>query len=531
MVGEQAAWAGEASARPAPTSKSAIRVDTASAVSATPEQVAAAVLAQQAQLAHVETQMQVLRGHLDHVQAQHEHMQRRLSLGTPAPEQAPGEGWQPPLALASPPAWAGSGLPWSPTPQRPASPLVGACSSAAGAATGAGFVVGSDAGSCAGSGVGVGVGVPVSPPLAPSGAVAGASSQPLPGVAVGTASPPPPAACGGTFRFRCVKMLAEGSNGVVYLSLRRRDEPAQEGPLPSYCFEGAGAGAGAAAAEPHAPAQAQRALPTLRLAEADLHAPLETVAIKAIDPARVGAELAITRRVCAGDASPFVVQLVFVAATSRCVFVGMEFCSGGDLYKLMSSEELRPADVLFYACEIGEALRHVHARDVLHCDIKPENVGLGADGHLRLYDFGQSRVLCEEDRNPRTGRREVVTHSGTLPYCCPEVLRRAPHSYESDWWSFAVLVYEMFFGCLPWHTEDDIDTCELICTAELELPHEGPPADDLCWDLVQQMLRKNRDARLGYPGGWSDIKQHAWFAKVDWDKCRARKYAAPFLVV
>ena len=373
--------------------------------------------------------------------------------------------------------------------------------------------------------------VPVAPPLALSSAAAGASSQPLPGVAVGTASPPPPAARGFTFRFRCVKILGEGSNGVVYLSLRRRVEggPAQDGPLPSSCFEDAGA----TAAEPHAPAPApaQRALPTLHLAEADVRAPLETVAIKAIDPARVGAELAITRRVCAGDASPFVVQLVFAAATPSCVFLGMEFCSGGDLYTLMSHEELRPADVLFYACEIGEALGHVHSRDVLHCDIKPENVGLGADGHLRLYDFGQSHVLCEQDRNPRTGRREVVTQSGTLPYCCPEVLRRAPHGCESDWWSFAVLVYEMLFGCLPWYTEDDIDTCELICTSELELPHEGPPADDLCWDLVQHMLRKNRDARLGYPGGWSDIKQHPLFATVDWDKCRAKKYAAPFLVV
>jgi len=238
------------------------------------------------------------------------------------------------------------------------------------------------------------------------------------------------------------------------------------------------------------------------------------------------AEIEIMRACC--NSSPFIVRFEFLLQLADRIVIGMEYCSGGDLFNLMNVEALQPTDVMFYAAELTLALEHLHSRNILHCDLKPENIALAADGHLRLIDFGLSVILSPEfHTNSETGRMEVLTQSGTLPYCAPEILRRVPHGPESDWWSFAVIIYEMLFGCLPWFTEDDQETCIMICTAPLETPEPQVP-DMLCFDLICHMLAKDRDSRLAFENGAGEIKAHPWFSGVDWGQVAAQTYKPPF---
>ncbi|GBG30012.1 Protein kinase, putative [Hondaea fermentalgiana] len=235
------------------------------------------------------------------------------------------------------------------------------------------------------------------------------------------------------------------------------------------------------------------------------------------------------------DAEPskckFIVEFLFGTCTPQVSYIGMEHCRGGDLFSLLAScDSLLIGDVIHYAVEIAIGIQYLHDRNIIHADLKPENIGLTASGHVRLLDFGLSVLLDEErDRNPENGRLEVVTSSGTIFYSAPEILRRECHGIETDWWSYGVLIFEMLFGSWPWDGVDAQETCNLICCTPLPSPQDlGAEALDADWDLIEKLLVKPRSERLGYNKGLEDIKTHALFASVDWDLAAREGYLAPF---
>ncbi|GBG33613.1 Protein kinase, putative [Hondaea fermentalgiana] len=227
---------------------------------------------------------------------------------------------------------------------------------------------------------------------------------------------------------------------------------------------------------------------------------------------------------------PFVVDFLFAKTIDTRSYIGMGVCSGGDLFTLLSYETLKPAEVLFYAVEMALGIQFLHDNFIIHGDLKPENVALDSNGHVRLIDFGLSVHLDpHKDFNRANGRCEVLTQSGTLPYCAPEIMNRKPHGVETDWWSYAVILFEMLFGCLPWYSEDDQETCSLICGAPLDLPTDGI-VEPRSFDLLERLLVKRREDRLGFANGLADIKRHRFFKRVDWSKAVQEKYRAPFIL-
>ncbi|CAK9103522.1 Ribosomal protein S6 kinase alpha-3 (S6K-alpha-3) (90 kDa ribosomal protein S6 kinase 3) (p90-RSK 3) (p90RSK3) (Insulin-stimulated protein kinase 1) (ISPK-1) (MAP kinase-activated protein kinase 1b) (MAPK-activated protein kinase 1b) (MAPKAP kinase 1b) (MAPKAPK-1b) (Ribosomal S6 kinase 2) (RSK-2) (pp90RSK2) [Durusdinium trenchii] len=271
-----------------------------------------------------------------------------------------------------------------------------------------------------------------------------------------------------------------------------------------------------------------------RPSHVDKDTPFALKIIKVDDTARLTSteqvllEIEILERI--KDRTPFLVQHLLAEAQEGHMLIGMELCTGGDLFTLLGYESLTSHDVLFYATEIALGLHFLHSMGVIHGDLKPENVALGSNGHVRLIDFGLSVIVDpERDVNPRTGKVEVVTSSGTLPYCSPEVLARSKHGYESDWWSFGVVVYEMHFGTLPWFGNDDQETCQSICSSPLE-PPEGAPCDPHCLDLIYKLLQKDANDRLGVRNGLLDVKRHKFFSKIDWDRASHQRYRPPFIL-
>ena len=101
---------------------------------------------------------------------------------------------------------------------------------------------------------------------------------------------------------------------------------------------------------------------------------------------------------------------------------------------------------------------------IIYRDLKPENILLGADGHIKLTDFGLSKESFEYDP------KKAESFCGTVEYMAPEVVSRSGHSYECDWWSYAVLMYEMLTGALPFTGKDRRETMERIMKAKLQMP-------------------------------------------------------------
>lgn len=241
-------------------------------------------------------------------------------------------------------------------------------------------------------------------------------------------------------------------------------------------------------------------------------------------------EISIMRRLATVEsASPFMVDFLFASYSHNRVYIGMGLCLGGDLFTLIRQEAFSPKEILFFAVEISLALQHLHNNRIIHGDLKPENVMLTNEGHVKIVDFGLS-VQLDVNRhfNPETGRLEVVSHSGTLAYCAPEVLARFPHSFESDWWSYGVILYEMLCHCLPWMGSDDDETCAMICTAPLKPPEGLDYVEPRCFSFISQLLCKCPEKRIGFEGGLESIKQHEFFKSVNWDHAKNLRYRPPF---
>ena len=97
-------------------------------------------------------------------------------------------------------------------------------------------------------------------------------------------------------------------------------------------------------------------------------------------------------------------------------------------------------------------------------DLKPENILLGGDGHIKMTDFGLSKESFEYEK------KKAESFCGTVEYMAPEVVSRKGHDHVCDWWSFAVLMYEMLTGQLPFTGKDRKDTMQMILKAKLSMP-------------------------------------------------------------
>lgn len=240
----------------------------------------------------------------------------------------------------------------------------------------------------------------------------------------------------------------------------------------------------------------------------------------------VGNEVDILRAVAGHQ---FVAELLFAEEAQQTMYIGMQLCAGGDLFSLLSTETLAVPDVVFFAVEIALALQHVHDKHVVHGDLKPENVGISASGHVLLLDFGLAeRLDPEKDRDPRTGRLLTATStgSGTLPYSSPEVLARERRGFEADWWSYGVVLFEMLFRFVPWEHEEPCALARLICLGPLRAPpHDAAHA--VAFNLVERLLEKAPAERISYDGGLAGMTTHRFFSQVDWDLASAVGYGRP----
>lgn len=147
----------------------------------------------------------------------------------------------------------------------------------------------------------------------------------------------------------------------------------------------------------------------------------------------------------------------------------MEFVNGGELFFHLKQvkggfEEQRAR---FYAAEMVLALEYLHESGVVYRDLKPENVLIDSEGHIRLTDFGLSKSGLKE----RDGRTE--SFCGTPEYLAPEIIKDKEYGYSVDWYSFGLVVYEMLTGINPFKTGQDLSLVEKmneILNKEIPIP-------------------------------------------------------------
>jgi len=242
-----------------------------------------------------------------------------------------------------------------------------------------------------------------------------------------------------------------------------------------------------------------------------------SVAIKVIDkmrfPTKQEAALKNEVSILQNLHHPGVVDLEKMFETPQRIFVVMEKLKGDMLEMILSSEQGRLSERVtkFLVTQILVALKHLHSKNIVHCDLKPENVLLSSDSdfpQVKLCDFGFSRVIGEK------GFRKSVV--GTPAYLAPEVLRNKGYNRSLDMWSTGVIVYVSLSGTFPFNEDEDIS--EQIQNAAFMYPPNpwkeiSSEAIELITNLLQVKMRKRYsvDKSLLHPWlqdyqCWNDLR-------------------------
>ena len=282
-------------------------------------------------------------------------------------------------------------------------------------------------------------------------------------------------------------------------------------------------------------------------------------------------EQAVLKRMAKDVLDPFVVRLWWSFHDRNNLYLVMDFHPGGDLATQLSRWGRLGRDrARFYAAEIVEGVEGLHKAGVIYRDLKPENVLIGADGHIVLSDFGLSKEFSSRSRSvgsvtpPPTSpgrshsstsvnksrsahwmsasddaaaspsrssstrwldeRETTTTFCGTAEYLAPEVLQGQAYSYEVDWWSFGTMLYEMLTGITPFWADTHADMYAKVLRDPLVFP-EDRVLDQDTKSLLRGLLQRNPQLRIKEPR----IRKHPYFSMIEWDHIFHKRYIPPYI--
>ena len=250
----------------------------------------------------------------------------------------------------------------------------------------------------------------------------------------------------------------------------------------------------------------------------------------------------------------WIVELKFSFQDQKFLYLGMEYLPGGDLMTLLMARDILPEeDAKFYAAEMVLAIESVHEMNCIHRDLKPDNVLIDKDGHIKLSDFGLSKKLdfyikdskalknnknlrkknqingnennkqlsyaeqFNEFKNIKIKKRRECAYStvGTPDYIAPEVFTQKGYGQEVDWWSLGIIMFEMMIGYPPFYSESSTETCKKILDWKnnLEIKPEVNISKEAI-DILKKLIN-DPDKRLGRNGA-DEIKKHPYFKTINW---------------
>ncbi|AFN82459.1 rho-associated coiled-coil containing protein kinase [Encephalitozoon romaleae SJ-2008] len=195
----------------------------------------------------------------------------------------------------------------------------------------------------------------------------------------------------------------------------------------------------------------------------------------------------------------------------------MDFIPGGDFMGLLSKEDVLEEDwVRFYAAEIVAALDELHKLGWIHRDLKPDNILIGSDGHVKLADFGSCIKM-------KDGKARSSITVGTPDYVSPDVLcsvnEECEYGEDVDFWTLGVIIYEMVYGTTPFYSDTLMETYRKITKAEFGFPFKVSPE---LTSLIESLIT-TKDKRIKI----EDIKSHRFFEGIDWN--RLKELSPPFV--
>ena len=205
------------------------------------------------------------------------------------------------------------------------------------------------------------------------------------------------------------------------------------------------------------------------------------------------------------------------------VYFLMDYVKGEELYYILKEQKkFTEEQAKFYLAEIYSIISYLHSKNIIYRDLKTENIIVDQEGHIKLIDFGVSKVVSQ--------RKLYRTSSfkGTYEYMPPEAISQNPsYSFEFDWWSFGVLMYKMLTGVFPFESRDTVDLLYMIKYKDIDIMNDINLVN-LSYeakDLLKKLFTKNTEERIND----KDIINHSWFSNLSLEKIDNKEMIPPFM--
>ena len=229
---------------------------------------------------------------------------------------------------------------------------------------------------------------------------------------------------------------------------------------------------------------------------------------------------------------PYLVGMKYAFQAETKLYLILDYVNGGDMFgHLQMVKRFNVDQVRLYAAEMVLAFEHLHSLNIVYRDLKPENVLVCFDGHLKLTDFG----LIKENM---TSDSTTSSFCGTPEYLAPEVIvgdKKNPSRYgkDVDWWALGILIYEMMVGRPPFFHDDVQRMYNMIMHMPLDEQLDKLPSSIVVppelRSILHAFLSKEPKSRLGFgPDDAKPIKEHAFFAPINWEALLRHEIPSPY---
>ena len=286
----------------------------------------------------------------------------------------------------------------------------------------------------------------------------------------------------------------------------------------------------------------------------------DTYAIKIVDincmkEKKLSASLKIEQNILKEINSDYVVNSYYIFQDKKYYFFVMEYLPGGDVFTLLSKNNLPKKTIQLIIAETILAVNYLHSIRIIHHDIKPENILITVRGHFKLSDFGLSKSLQENEENEVMEEHvknlinfvefknmyndfwedddENKDAVGTLNYMAPELFtEKFPQTSGVDYWAIGVLIFDLYCYSLPFEAKTQEETRDNIINLKInwdKLINENVTKIygniDPAVDLIKKFLKEDPKERWG-DKNLNDIKKHKFFENFDWDDVQGIKNEA-----
>jgi len=232
---------------------------------------------------------------------------------------------------------------------------------------------------------------------------------------------------------------------------------------------------------------------------------LKTVSRKKIDRFNIQENLVLERKVLMQLDHIMILKLIKTFKDAKRIYFLTEYVKGQELFDVLRQMGIvNERDSRFYFACLVTILEHLHERDIIYRDLKPENVMIDEDGYPKLIDFGTAKIV--------QGRTYTIV--GTPHYMAPEIVTGKGYGIAADYWSLGIMLYEFLCGGVPFaeNEEDPVKVYEKVQAHVIEWP-SWVDQNLSARPLIEQLLSRNPSLRNG--GSIEKLKGNPWLSPMN----------------